>query len=757
MGKSSNSKRLKIGLLVSHLEDFHTKEICRGATIAAKEMNIDMIIIPGRYLDPPSHNHLNDVLSSNYSGVFLLARELGLDGLVVSAGTIACHIDSEKLEKFLQCFDGIPMVTIAVKTAGRPCVSVSAQEGVRDALEHFIKVHDAKKIAFISGPKGNADAEMRLAVYKNTLIKNGISFDPSLVHYGTFARHRQMSLEHFLDKNIDNADAFFFANDEMAAAGLDYAEKHGILAGQDMLIAGYDDIPAAASFSPALSTVRADPSHLGYYGIKLMLDALSGNPAKDIVLPSKFIVRESCGCTPSDWVTTTERDPMKLADMFANELMDIYAGSPVASGNISEFRNTLVEFFTVFGRPGAQGLTHALIRKICIGLTETDRLFPIPVPRMSELCTKLFAMAEKVTADERSAYSLLQAKGEAMRIVSKRAAHIEYELNNKRLNMLVFSNSMLQDFSKSRYSDIYEDVFGELSIANISSSRLYIYPKPCESNSFWTWKYPDSMQLCVAFGKRFNIQLDSTRLVPLRYIFKEMCDNRTEGETIAVLTPIVHSNVHYGFLITEADFNEFYYIQDVTVKLSSSLRITSLIDKLNQQLEELNNAADTMRLISVTDDLTRLYNRRGFYECAGELAHSSENIGRRAAIFYGDLDNLKTTNDHYGHSIGDDALRAAGKSLSIPRSAPTVSARVGGDEFAMFTLLDDNETADDVLRSIENFQKEYNKISNQPYDLEMSIGYCEFLCSPSVSLTTQLTLADRKQYENKEKRKAAKK
>ncbi len=750
-------KRLKIGLLVSHLEDFHTKEICRGATIAAKEKNIDLITIPGRYIDPPSHNHLNDVLSSNYSAVFLLARELGLDGLVVSAGTIACHIDSEKLEKFLQCFDGIPMVTIAIKTAGRPCVSVSAQKGVRDAIEHFIKVHNAKKIAFVSGPKGNADAEMRLSVYKDTLLKNGILFDPTLVHYGTFARHRQLSLEQFIDRNINNVDAFFFANDEMAAAGLDYAEKHSIAAGRKMLLAGYDDIPAAASFTPALSTVRADPSHLGYYSIMLMLDSLSGNSTKDIVLPSRFIIRESCGCTPSDWISITETDPEKLADNFLDELLDIYAGSSTAIKNTADFKNTLHLFFNTVASPGAEALTPELISKICMGLTETDRLFPIPVPRMSELCTKLFAMAEKIVPDKEAEYKLLQAKGEAMRIVSKRAAHIEYELNNKRLNMLVFSNSMLQDFSKSRYSDIYEDVFGELSVANISSSRLYIYPTPCESSSFWTWKYPDSMQLCVAFGKRFNIQLDSTRLVPMKCIFEEMCENHNNSETITVLTPIVHSNVHYGFLITEADFNEFYYIQDVTVKLSSSLRITSLIGKLNQQLEELNNAADTMRIISVTDDLTRLYNRRGFYEYAGELAHSSDNIGKRAAIFYGDLDNLKIINDHFGHSMGDDALRSAGRSLSISRSMPTISARVGGDEFAMFTLLDDNETADDVLRSIEIFQQDYNSSANQPYDLEMSIGYCEFFCSPSVSLTNQLTIADKRQYENKEARKARRK
>ncbi len=750
-------KRIKLGLLVSHLEDIHTREICRGATIAAKEMNIDLIIIPGRYLDPPSHNHLNDVLSSNYSGVFLLARELDLDGLVVSAGTIGCHISGEKLEKFLQCFDGIPMVTIAVKTAGRPCVSVSAKHGVRDALEHLIKVHNAKKIAFISGPKGNPDAEMRLAIYKDSLSRNGIPFDPRLVHYGTFARHRQLSLEQFIDKNVNNVDAFFFANDEMAAAALDYAESHGIATGRDMLLVGYDDIPAAASFSPALSTVSANPSHLGYYGVKLMLDNLAGNSSRDIVLPSKFIVRESCGCDHTECFALDERDPEKLAEIFMDDLLDIYANSPVAERNIAHFRKILTEFFTVFSRPGAEGISKELISQISVCLTESDRLFPIPAPRMGDLCTKLFAMAGNLTPDDESAHQLLLAKCEAMRIVSKRAAHIEYELNNRRVNMQVFSNNMLQDFSMSRYSDIYEDVFGELSVANISSSRLYIYPTPCESNSFWTWKYPNSIQLCVAFGKRFGIQLDSTRLVPLKYVFDEMCETRSSNETITVLTPIVHSNTHYGFLITEADFNEFYYIQDVTVKLSSSLRITSLIGKLNEQLEELNHAADTMRLISVTDDLTKLYNRRGFYECASELIHDSANVGHRAVIFYGDLDNLKIINDKFGHSIGDDALRAAGRSLSIPRAMPTVSARVGGDEFAMFTLLDDNETADDVLCSIKAFQSDYNENSKQPYSLEMSIGYCEFLCTPSVSLANQLTTADKKQYENKQLRKKGQK
>lgn len=747
-------KRLRIGLLVSHLEDIHTNEICRGATIAAKESNIDLLVIPGRYIDPPSHNHLNDVLSSNYSAVFLLARELALDGLVVSAGTISCHIDCEKLESFLQCFGDIPMVTIAIKTADRPCVSVSAKKGVRDALEHFIKIHGARKIAFISGPKGNADAEMRLAVYKDTLIKNDLPFDPDLVHYGTFARRGQPSLERFLERKLGVADAFFFANDEMAAAGIDFAEKHGLVAGRDILIAGYDDIPAAASFSPALSTVRADPSHLGYHGVRLMLNTLSGREYSDIVLQSKFIIRESCGCKPSEWVTVETDDPELLANDFMTELLDVYSGSPVAADNMSSFKKTLTEFFSAVAQPGAKALSDALIAEICIRMTEPDRLFPVPVPRMSELCTKLFAIAERVTRDDGARLKLLHAKSEAMRIVAKRAAHLEYEINNKRLNMMFFSNVMLQDYSKSHYSDICEDVFGELSVANISSSRLYVYPEPCESDSLWTWQYPDSMQLAVAFGKKFGESLPTGRLVPLKRIFGEICDRCENPPTVAVLTPIVHSNVHYGILLTEADFNEYYYIQDVTVKLSSSLRIASLIGKLNRQVEELNNAAEAMRRMSVTDDLTKLLNRRGFYERAGELVHADENLGSRAAIFYGDLDNLKVINDNYGHSTGDMALRAAGFSLNITRDMPTVSARVGGDEFAMLTLMDKGESVEDVIDSIDRFRSLYNETSGQPYRLEMSIGYCEFKCAPDVSLPELLEAADKRQYECKQKRKS---
>ncbi len=745
-------RRLKIGLLVSHLEDIHTNEICRGATIAAKESNVDLLVIPGRYIDPPSHNHLNDVLSSNYSAVFLLARDLGLDGLVVSAGTISCHIDLEKLESFLQCFGNIPMVTIAIKTADRPCVSVSAQRGVRDALEHFINVHGARKIAFISGPKGNADAEMRLAIYKDTLIKNNIPFDPELVHYGTFARRGQPSLERFLERKLGVADAFFFANDEMAAAGIDFAEKHGLVAGRDMLIAGYDDIPAAASFSPALSTVRADPSHLGYHGIKLMLDVLSGHKCNDVVLQSKFIIRESCGCKLSDSVSVTIRDPEQLAENFMTELLDVYSGSPIAADNMSAFGDTLTEFFSAVEQPNAAGLSAALVSEICVHMTEPDRLFPIPVPRMSELCTRLFAIAEQIACDDGARLRLLHAKSEAMRIVAKRAAHLEYEINNKRLNMMFFSNIMLQDYSKSHYSDIYEDVFSELSVANISSSRLYIYPDPCESDSLWSWTCPDSMQLAVTFGKKFCEPLPPDRLIPLKRIFGEMCDRYENPPVVAVLTPIVHSNVHYGILLTEADFNEYYYIQDVTVKLSSSLRIASLIGKLNRQVEELNNAAEAMKRISVTDDLTKLFNRRGFYERAGALVHDVKNLGSRAAIFYGDLDNLKVINDNFGHGTGDMALRAAGFSLNIARDMPTVSARVGGDEFAMFTLLDENEGVEDVIESIDRFRSLYNETSGQPYRLEMSIGCCEFKCAPDVSLPELLEAADKKQYECKQKR-----
>lgn len=92
---------------------------------------------------------------------------------------------------------------------------------------------------------------------------------------------------------------------------------------------------------------------------------------------------------------------------------------------------------------------------------------------------------------------------------------------------------------------------------------------------------------------------------------------------------------------------------------------------------------EALRAESVTDDLTGLYNRRGFMTLARQQVLIADRIGERLMLFYADLDDMKAINDRFGHLEGDRALKEVGSMLKVTFRESDIIARIGGDEFAV--------------------------------------------------------------------------
>jgi diguanylate cyclase (GGDEF)-like protein len=109
--------------------------------------------------------------------------------------------------------------------------------------------------------------------------------------------------------------------------------------------------------------------------------------------------------------------------------------------------------------------------------------------------------------------------------------------------------------------------------------------------------------------------------------------------------------------------------------------------RLQGEITERRRAEDEVRQLSLVDELTGLYNRRGFSLLAGRELKSIQRSGRRALVLYIDLDGLKQANDSRGHEAGDRLLTRAAAVLRSATRDTDVAARVGGDEFAVFMTL----------------------------------------------------------------------
>jgi diguanylate cyclase (GGDEF)-like protein len=142
--------------------------------------------------------------------------------------------------------------------------------------------------------------------------------------------------------------------------------------------------------------------------------------------------------------------------------------------------------------------------------------------------------------------------------------------------------------------------------------------------------------------------------------------------------------------------------------------VTEVNRQLEQELEEHWRFAAEVFHQSVTDELTGLYNRRGFVKRAEQELKALRDTGRPGLCLFLDLDGLKELNDTVGHEAGDQLLVEAAQLLRRLFREHDVLARIGGDEFAVFV-----PGYADVERVVQRLRQQTGRV-------RMSIGSAVF-------------------------------
>jgi diguanylate cyclase (GGDEF)-like protein len=155
-----------------------------------------------------------------------------------------------------------------------------------------------------------------------------------------------------------------------------------------------------------------------------------------------------------------------------------------------------------------------------------------------------------------------------------------------------------------------------------------------------------------------------------------------------------------------------------------------------------------LRSLALTDDLTRLYNRRAFYALSTQQLKVMRRKSQGLLLFFADVDHLKNINDTYGHREGDLALVRTADALERTFRNSDIVARLGGDEFGILALEASCQDQDAILRRLESHLQKAS--AEEPrYKLSLSIGVARFDPKHSMSLEYLLGKADQAMYEHK--------
>lgn len=749
-----DNKRLTIGFIIHRLDNDYAKLLLKGALYAAEELNANLAVFPGRSLDSQLDNIKYTAYEYQNNVIYSYASKDSLDALVISAGTVGSFVSDDTMKEFIDSFDGLPVVTTENKIGEYPCVRMSGS-GIKDIINHLIKHHGKRNIAFVSGPKSNADAEERLNYYKEALEENCIAFDPSLVAYGKFSEYCSDLVGELLDENKGRIDAVCFANDMMCKGGYKAIEERGLVIGKDIAVTGYDDSEVASGLKPMLTTVRADASLVGYNAVYEAVKLVTDGVCSDLDLNSYPIYRQSCGCEilpeSSHDISSAE---IKVG-IIASKIIDEYIYNSTLGQKMSSIVKNIRQYITTL-------LNYAFSKEETYEAEDECKRI---IEELTDIQTFDYVHADTLVSILNAAkdYAVSLSGGNKDKII-KIQEIINYALSetadrvlNKhyaKVDDLTFTHFLINNITKdmtihgSNEEKCYFSIVNNLYRIHMASSYIYTYANPIVHTAAMKWTLPENIYLkSYHNGDKLAAITGEAQIMPCsQYFYNFFTPDRRRT---AVISPLFLNEEQYGIIVSELEFDYFPYIYSIIPQICAAIKLTKLVGQLERSLDAEQYRNSLLNRISMSDELTGIYNRRGFYEFANNLLKAPENEGKRAALIFGDLDNLKKINDTFGHDEGDYAIKTAASFMKSCFRQTDVVARIGGDEFAAFAVCEDRNIIASIPRRIKNMAALNNIRSTKPYNVTISVGLFELICSSDKDVQSYMDKADTALYADK--------
>jgi LacI family transcriptional regulator len=285
--RSLRSKRTRsLALIVPDVTNVFWTTVARGVEDAAQSSDYSVFLY-NTDEDPAKQLRCLDVIASQR-----------VDGVIIAP------YDSDVRNLARLRSRDIPTVVIDRRVEGLEVDSVCSDSisGARALIQHLIGLGH-KRIAVISGPMSTSTAEDRVTGYCLALTEAGLPLDPRLIKRGEF---RTVSGEHLTRQLLDEElrpTAIFATNNAIAMGVIDALDKRGLSIPQDMALVCFDDLPDASRFLPFLTVVVQPAYDMGVNAAQLLLSRLEAKvklPPRHVVLPTRLIIRYSCGSRLKD-------------------------------------------------------------------------------------------------------------------------------------------------------------------------------------------------------------------------------------------------------------------------------------------------------------------------------------------------------------------------------------------------------------------------------------------------------------------------
>jgi DNA-binding LacI/PurR family transcriptional regulator/signal transduction histidine kinase/ActR/RegA family two-component response regulator len=281
------ARRLRIAVLLDNLNAFsggYEAQLRDAIHARCRETGHHLLMIYGGSIGTPQQLDFAD------NAIYGLLRPDSADGIIVVSSLLSTHCGPEGVARVVAPLARAPMCSIGIELPGVPSLVLDNRPGMEGVVEHLVRAHGRRRIAFLTGTMKNPEAEARLEAYQAVLARHGLSRDPDLVARGHFRTNEaKQATEELLARGVA-FDAVVAANDEMAVGVLDVLRKHGLRVPQDVAVTGFDDLALARLGNPPFDEVAA-------WALSTIEAQIAGQPVPaQTRVATRFVRRQSCGC-----------------------------------------------------------------------------------------------------------------------------------------------------------------------------------------------------------------------------------------------------------------------------------------------------------------------------------------------------------------------------------------------------------------------------------------------------------------------------
>ena len=327
-----------------------------------------------------------------------------------------------------------------------------------------------------------------------------------------------------------------------------------------------------------------------------------------------------------------------------------------------------------------------------------------------------------------------------------------YSVNSSNFTMIY---SLLNRMDTATELPVYlESLKYNYGLDNVSELSIVLYKEPVVVEKEDIFVVPDEAKL-IFYSNR-SIKINKNLFGTEDYIFnpkkeiipKEFFD-KDRGRYL--LVPLYNRKINYGYIVF-LFYSHNYSLMSIYGKILSNSLLQAYSNYNNsRQRQNLLQENQSLSVTTKMDELSKLLNRRAFFEYGQKTINLSLSMERDGCVFFCDLDGLKTINDNFGHDMGDVAIQLIAKVFKNVFRESDLVARLSGDEFGIIAPSFKLENLENLRQKIAEENEKVSKENNLPFILSVSVGCAEY-GHDSSNLSEILSKADEKLYEEKRRK-----